>query len=47
MAEEVEGKMSGRQYGFREGVGTVDALLRLKNIVESSRKKEVCGVFVT
>lgn len=30
---------------FREGVGTVDALLRLKNVVERSRKKYVCGVF--
>lgn len=45
LAEEVEGKMSGRQYGFRKGVGTVDALLRLKNVLESSGKKYVCGVF--
>lgn len=37
--------MSGRQYGFREGVGTVDALLKLRNVVENSRKKYVYGVF--
>lgn len=38
LAEEVEGMMSGTQYGFREGVGTVDALLKLRNVVENSRK---------
>lgn len=45
LTEEVEGKMNERQYGFREGMGTVDALKRLKNVVEASRKGYVCGIF--
>lgn len=40
------GGLSDRQYGFREGVGTMDALLELKDTVTGSPKTYVIGLFL-
>lgn len=38
--------MNERQYGFRSGRSTVDALCKMREIVEGSGSKYVLGVFV-
>ena len=42
----LEGRMSRAQFGFVKGVGIQDAWLRVRQVVEESRKKYVMGVFV-
>lgn len=45
LMSEIEDKLNDRQYGFRRGVGTKDALLKFKNSVHGMREKYVYGVF--
>ncbi len=42
----LERKMSRAQFGFVKGVGIQDAWMRVRQVVEESRKKYVMGVFV-
>ncbi|KAG8335431.1 hypothetical protein J6590_108203 [Homalodisca vitripennis] len=41
-----EGKLSLDQYGYREGVGTIDVLRRLRAEVEETEEKFALGVFM-
>lgn len=41
-----EGRINRAQYGFTEGVGTVDALLEMRREVEVSQEKYVVGLFL-
>lgn len=43
---EKEGRLNTSQYGFTEGVGTIDALLDMKREVEQCPEKYVVGVFL-
>ncbi|KXZ75601.1 hypothetical protein TcasGA2_TC033504 [Tribolium castaneum] len=42
----IENMSSNRQYGFKKGMGTEDAWMRVKNVVAGSEKKFVMGLFV-
>lgn len=43
---EREGRVNRAQYGFTEGVGTLDALLDMRREVEESEEKYVVGLFL-
>lgn len=43
---EREGLLNRGQFGFTEGVGTVDALLEMRREVEESREKYMIGLFL-
>ncbi|KAG8248076.1 hypothetical protein J6590_108601 [Homalodisca vitripennis] len=43
---ERENRTNAAQYGFTEGVGTVDALLDMRREVEESEEKYVVGLFL-
>lgn len=45
LMNEVGERISTKQYGFKKGVGTVQALGRLKRCVEEAEGKYVCGIF--